>query len=121
MSIQFVTVIIHCFGYLSILVELPAFLLFLLSEMLPFSLFITTAVRNHLGMVQKMNCPGSGKFFLCRGLLLCSVLPQGPEPLPLHCKVDFDFVVEHTVPGMYWQSESISGSSSSVYCNPWAA
>lgn len=117
MSIQLVTVVVHWFGYSSMLVELPSFLLFLLSELLPFSLFITAAVRNHLGTVQKMNCPGSGEFFL----LLCSVLPQSPELLPLHCKVDFDFLVEHTVPGMYWQSQSISGNSSSVYGNPRAA
>lgn len=43
-----------------------------------------------------------------------------PELLPLQCKVDFDFVVELTVPGI-WQSESITGSSSSVHCNPQAA
>lgn len=73
-------------GTWSILVELPSFLLFPLSEVLPFSLFITTAVRIHLRTVQK------NKLSRIREALFLQCASLGPRAAAFALQVGFCFV-----------------------------
>lgn len=80
-SIQFVPVIVHCFGFsdqwlgVSLLI-CPLFSCFSVQRCCLSACSWAQQLEITWGQsTKKINCPGSGKFFLCRGLLLRRVLP----------------------------------------------